>query len=100
MPVRVVNGRISGPAHHLPHVHQLARDRGCGGHGGAGEMRSHARTLAVLEVAVAGGDTTLAWLRAVAIAARADRAAGFFPGEAGIAKHRIEPARLGLALDG
>ena len=66
----------------------------------ADQMRAHARALAVLEIAVGGGDAALARLAAVAIAAGAHRAAGFAPEESGIAENAVEARGLGLALHG
>src|SRR5581483_6819144 len=74
MPVWVVNGCINAFLK-LSHVGDAARDRGrcCGCR--TDEVRPHLRPLAVLEIAIGGGDDTLAGLAAVAVAPGAHRTA-------------------------
>ncbi len=45
---------------HLPHVHEVAGDGGCRGHGGADEVRAPSGALPSLEVAVGGRSAALA----------------------------------------
>src|SRR5262245_65907698 len=61
-------------------------------------MRADLGALAVLEIAVGGGDAALARLAAVAVAAGAHGAAGLAPEEAGVAEHAVEARRLRLPL--
>src|SRR5580692_6781270 len=78
----------------LPHVGDAAGERGGGGCLRAHEMGAHLRSLAVLEVAIRGGDAALARRAAIAVSPRAHGAAGFAPEEAGIAEDAVEAFRL------
>src|SRR5437588_9195701 len=61
-------------------------------------MGAHLGTLAMLEIAVGGGDAALAGLAAIAVAAGAHGAAGLAPEEAGVAEHAVETGSLRFAL--
>ena len=98
MPVWLENGCIRRAPGKLPHVGDAAGDRGRRCRRRADQMRAHPRALAMLEIAVGGGDDAVARLAAVAVAAGAHRAAGLAPEETGVAEHPVEARGLGLAL--
>src|SRR3989442_14547136 len=82
----------------LPHVDEMAGDRGRRGHRRADEMRAAARALAAFEIAVGGRGATLARIEPIGIHAQAHRAAGLAPLEADVAKDAVQPLALGLGL--
>src|SRR5437764_318705 len=80
-------------------VDEVALDRRRRGHHRAYEMRTAARALASLEVAVGGRGATLSRRKTVRVHAEAHRAAGLAPFEARFAEDAIETFALGLLLD-
>src|SRR4029077_12905182 len=71
------------PLAELPHVHEVAADRGGGRHGRAQEMRAPAGALAPFEVAFRRRGAPLAAGEDVGVHAEALRAARLAPLEAG-----------------
>src|SRR5262245_60942153 len=82
----------------LAHVDEMPGDRRGRGHLRAHQVRSAARALPALEVAVGGRGRALARLQPVGVHGEAHRAAGLAPLETGVAEHAVEALLLGLRL--
>src|SRR3954453_5448348 len=84
-PVCLVKGSIVRSAP-IPHVHEVTRDGGRGGHGCTPQVGAAAFTLATLEISVRRAGAALAWLQDVWIHAQAHAAACLAPLEPGVDK--------------
>src|SRR4029453_3895383 len=82
----------------LPHVHEMAGDRGGCRHRRRDEVGATLVALAALEIAVRGRGTALAGSELVGVHREAHGAAGLAPLEAGFEEDLVEPFRLGLLL--
>src|SRR5260370_23693132 len=80
-------------------VHEMAGNRGGGGHDRADEMRAAVLALAALEIAIAGAGAALVRWQDVGVHADAHAAAGVAPLETGGAENFVEPLFFGLRLD-
>src|ERR1051326_8811703 len=81
---------MSVPVVPVAHVHKTSCYVGCGGHGGAHQVRPSACALPAFKIAVAGGSTTLARLQPVGIHAQAHGAAGFAPLKSCFSKDAVQ----------
>src|SRR5712691_7230850 len=82
----------------LPHIDEMPRDRGGGGHCRRHQVRAAARALPAFEIAVRCRSATLLRAELVGIHREAHGAAGLAPFEAGLDKDFVQPFRLGLLL--
>src|SRR5205823_4026331 len=82
----------------LSNVHEVAGDRGRGGHRRTNQVRSASTPLPSLEVPVAGRRAAFARSENVRIHAETHRTTGVAPLEACLAKEGVESLGLGLPL--
>ena len=83
----------------LADIDEMAGDGGGGGHGGADQVGAAARSLAALEVAVAGAGRALTGLELVGVHGQAHAASGLPPFGAGLEKDAVQALGFGLVPD-